>query len=47
VRPGEAVRIPVVEEEIIVERRPIMRDEARRDELVVNRALDDEPPRRR
>ena len=47
VRPGEAVRIPVVEEEIIVERRPIMRDEARREELVVNRTLDDEPPRRR
>jgi sporulation protein YlmC with PRC-barrel domain len=41
VRPGEAVRIPVVEEEIVVERRPVMRDE-----LVVNRAADDEPPRR-
>ena len=27
VRPGEAVRIPVVNEEIIVERRPVTRDE--------------------
>jgi sporulation protein YlmC with PRC-barrel domain len=44
VRPGEAVKIPVVKEEIVVERRPVTRDETRREELVVNRASD-EPPR--
>jgi sporulation protein YlmC with PRC-barrel domain len=41
VRPGEAVRIPVVEEEIVVERRPVMRDDR-----VVGRAPDEMPPRR-
>ena len=45
VRPGETVRIPVVNEEIVIERRPIPRDEAVR-EAVVNRATD-EPPRSR
>lgn len=39
VRPGEEVRIPVVKEEIVVERRPVDR------EIVVNRAIDE--PRRR
>jgi sporulation protein YlmC with PRC-barrel domain len=42
-RPGESVRIPVAEEEIVVERRPIARETAVREEAVVNRA-DDEPP---
>jgi sporulation protein YlmC with PRC-barrel domain len=44
VRPGETVRIPVVDEEIVVERRPIGRPA---DDVVVNRA-DDDPryPRR-
>jgi sporulation protein YlmC with PRC-barrel domain len=41
VRPGEAVRIPVAQEEIVVERRPLGSEE-----IVVNRATD-EPPRRR
>lgn len=41
VRPGEAVRIPVVEEEVVVERRPVTRDE-----LSVTRTYD-APPRRR
>jgi sporulation protein YlmC with PRC-barrel domain len=41
VRPGQEVRIPVVKEEIVVERRPIEREE-----IVTNRAVD-EPPRRR
>jgi hypothetical protein len=41
VRPGEEVRIPVVKEEIVVERRPVVEEE-----IVVNRAAD-EPPRRR
>jgi hypothetical protein len=41
VRPGEEVRIPVIKEEIVVERRAVEHEEA-----VVNRA-DDEPPRRR
>lgn len=42
-RPGESVRIPVAEEEIVVERRPIGREERMHDEVVVNRATD-EPP---
>jgi hypothetical protein len=47
VRPGETVRIPLVEEEIIVERRRVPKEEAlRNDEYVVNRAADEEPPRR-
>jgi hypothetical protein len=47
VRPGETVRIPLVEEEIIVERRRVPKDDARRnDEYVVNRAADEEPPQR-
>jgi hypothetical protein len=46
VRPGETVRIPLVEEEIVVERRPVSKDEALREDLVVNRSVD-EPPRRR
>jgi sporulation protein YlmC with PRC-barrel domain len=41
VRPGEAVRIPVVQEEIVVERRAVTREEP-----VVNRGAD-EPYRRR
>jgi sporulation protein YlmC with PRC-barrel domain len=41
VRPGEEVRIPVVKEEIVVERRAVEHEE-----VVVNRA-EDEPPRRR
>jgi hypothetical protein len=44
VRPGETVRIPVVDEEIIVERRPIGRPT---DEMAVNRADDDPQSRRR
>lgn len=44
VRPGETVRIPVVNEEIIVERRPAAH-EAHPEHVVVNRAAD-EPPRR-
>ena len=47
VRPGETVRIPLVEEEIIVERRRVPKEEAlRNDEYVVNRAADEEPPER-
>ena len=47
VRPGETVRIPLVEEEIIVERRRVPKEEAlRNDEYVINRAADEEPPRR-
>lgn len=45
VRPGETVRIPVVNEEIVVERRPAT-GETPREHVVVNRA-DDEPPLRR
>jgi PRC-barrel domain len=47
VRPGETVRIPLVEEEIIVERRRVPKEEAlRNEEYVVNRAADEEPPQR-
>jgi sporulation protein YlmC with PRC-barrel domain len=46
VRPGEEVRIPVVKEEIIVERRRVAEEPVVPDEVVVNRAAD-EPPRRR
>jgi hypothetical protein len=47
VRPGETVRIPLIEEEIIVERRRIPKEEAlRNDEYVINRAAGEEPPRR-
>jgi hypothetical protein len=47
VRPGETVRIPLVEEEIIVERRRVPKEEVlRNDEYVVNRAADEEPPQR-
>jgi hypothetical protein len=47
VRPGETVRIPLVEEEIIVERRRVPQEDAlRNDEYVVNRAADEEPPQR-
>ena len=46
VRPGETVRIPVVEEEIVVERRPVSREEALREDYVTNRAAD-EPPLQR
>jgi hypothetical protein len=47
VQPGETVRIPLVEEEIIVERRRVPKEEAlRNDEYVVNRAADEEPPQR-
>jgi hypothetical protein len=47
VRPGETVRIPLVEEEIIVERRRVPKEEAlRNDEYVINRAADEEPPQR-
>jgi hypothetical protein len=41
VRPGEQVRIPVVNEEIVVERRPVHSDE-----LVTARERDAVPPRR-
>ena len=41
VRPGETVRIPVVREEIVVERREVADEE-----VVLNRASD-EPPKRR
>jgi sporulation protein YlmC with PRC-barrel domain len=41
VRPGQEVRIPVVNEEIVVERRPVEHEE-----VVVNRATDEPPPRR-
>jgi hypothetical protein len=44
VRPGEEVRIPVVKEEIIVERRPVADERVVQE--VVNRA-EEEPPRRR
>lgn len=40
-KPGESVRIPVAEEEIVVERRPIVTDEPVREEVVVNRAADE------
>jgi sporulation protein YlmC with PRC-barrel domain len=46
VRPGETVRIPVVNEEIVVERRPAT-DESPRERVVVNRAADEPPPPRR
>ena len=47
VRPGETVRIPLVEEEIIVERRRVPKEETlRNDEYAVNRAADEEPPQR-
>ena len=45
VRPGETVRIPLVEEEIIVERRLIPKDETLQDDYAMNRAAD-EPPQR-
>ena len=58
VRPGERVRIPVADEEIVIERRPVARDAAPvvreidergeyREDYVVNRALDEPPMRRR
>ena len=47
VRPGETVRIPVVEEEIIVERRPVPTDEPQRDDYVVNRSADEPALRER
>lgn len=54
VRPGETVRIPVADEEIVIERRPVVRDtgpvpqEAEmREDYVVNRAIDEPPLRRR
>ena len=47
VQPGETVRIPLVEEEIIVERRRVPKEEAlQNDEYVINRAADEEPPQR-
>lgn len=46
-KPGESVRIPVAEEEIVVERRPIVTDEPVREEVVVNRAADEPPWTRR
>lgn len=53
VRPGERVRIPVADEEIVIERRPVVRDTpvARemdvREDYVVNRAIDEPPMGRR
>jgi sporulation protein YlmC with PRC-barrel domain len=47
VRPGETVRIPLVEEEIIVERRPIPKDETLRDDYAMNRAADEPPEPKR
>lgn len=54
VRPGELVRIPVADEEIVIERRPVDRDAgpvARemdvREDYVVNRAIDEPPMPRR
>jgi sporulation protein YlmC with PRC-barrel domain len=47
VRPGETVRIPLVEEEIIVERRLIPKDEMLREDDAVNRAADEPPQRER
>jgi hypothetical protein len=46
-RPGESARIPLVEEEIIVERRPVPPEQAPRDYQVVNRAADEPPLDRR
>jgi len=46
-KPGESVRIPVTEEEIVVERRPVHREAPPREELVVNRAGDEPPYGRR
>jgi sporulation protein YlmC with PRC-barrel domain len=50
-RPGESVRIPVAQEEIVVERRPIHPEAPSREDpvvnRVVNRAADEPPPGRR
>lgn len=46
-RPGQSVRIPVAEEEIVVERRPIHREAPPREDVVVNRAADEPPLHRR
>jgi hypothetical protein len=46
VRPGETVRIPVVNEEIVVQRRPA-NGETPREHAVVNRAADEPPVSRR
>jgi hypothetical protein len=46
VRPGETVRIPVVNEEIVVQRLPAPEDEPH-EHVVVNRAADEPPMRRR
>ena len=40
-RAGETVRIPIVEEEIVVERRQVVKEDSRRDEYVTNRATDE------
>ena len=40
-RAGETVRIPIVEEEIVVERRQVLKEDSRRDEYVTNRAADE------
>lgn len=40
-RSGETVRIPIVEEEIVVERRQVVKEDSRRDEYVTNRAADE------
>lgn len=47
VRPGETVRIPLVNEEIVVERRPVASDTMSREELVANRAADEPSAPRR
>jgi sporulation protein YlmC with PRC-barrel domain len=46
VRPGETVRIPVVEEEIIVERRLVSNDEALRQEHMLNETVEQPSLRR-
>jgi len=40
-RSGETVRIPIVEEEIVVERRQVVKEDGRRDEYATNRAADE------
>ena len=41
VRTGETVRIPIVEEEIVVERRQVLKEEPRRDDYGASRTADE------
>ena len=41
VQPGETVRIPIIEEEIVVERRQVVKEDPRRDDFAVSRTADE------